>query len=66
MDIGNSSLSSGVKIKSIALVVAKKNAHKVQDYPNILVYFYEQTSLMVSAMFPFGQELTICLPKKTQ
>ncbi len=44
MDIGNSSLSSGVKIKSIASVVAKKNANKIQDYQNILVYFKEQTS----------------------
>ncbi len=50
MDIGDSSLSSGVQIKSIASVVTKKNAHNVQDYPNILVNFYEQTSLMVSAL----------------
>ncbi len=50
MDRGEGSLSSGVNIKSIAAVVTKKNVPKVQDDQKPLVYFYEQTSLMVSAL----------------
>ncbi len=38
------------KCSPIPSEVEKKNAPKVQDYRNILVYFYEQTSLMVSAL----------------
>ncbi len=57
MDLGDS-LSNGSKIKSIASVVTEKNSSKVQDYEQILVFFYEQKSsgcelLMVSAHYEF-------------
>ncbi len=44
MDIGNSSLYSGAKIKLIASLIAEEYASKVQDYETILVFFMNTSS----------------------
>ncbi len=44
MDRGDFPISIGAKIKSIASVVAEKNASEIQDYERILVVFDEQRS----------------------
>ncbi len=52
MNRGDVSLFSGVQCKFIASVVAKKNASKMQDCLK-RVYFYEQTSLIMSTLWNY-------------